>query len=99
MADTIGDLIDKLTISNIKLWHIEDDRREYTASEEKNENKARTYLNLVSNVNKERNLLIDQINASLRILLDRMMDKSSTFIVPLDDLLGNGKNKFYKENE
>jgi hypothetical protein len=27
MADTVGDMIDKLTIANIRLWHIEDERR------------------------------------------------------------------------
>ena len=27
MADTIGDLIDKLTISNVRLWMLEDERR------------------------------------------------------------------------
>ena len=39
MADTIGDLIDKLTISNIRLWMLEDERRSYCLSDEsRNEN-------------------------------------------------------------
>ena len=29
MSDTIGDMIDKLTIANIRLWMLEDARREY----------------------------------------------------------------------
>ena len=33
MADTIGDLIDKLTISNIRLWNLEDSRRNYCSSD------------------------------------------------------------------
>lgn len=30
MADTIGDMIDKLTIANVRLWMLEDWRRDYT---------------------------------------------------------------------
>ena len=28
MAETLGSLIDKLTIANIRLWHLEDVRRD-----------------------------------------------------------------------
>jgi len=97
MADTIGDLIDKLTISNIKLWHIEDERREYCANVDKDEEKARNYLNMVANVNKERNSLIDQINAALKVLIDKAAKQDSSFKLLADDLLGVGKNKFYKK--
>ena len=96
MADTIGDLIDKLSISNIRLWHIEDERREYCASKEKDEEKARKYLDMVAKVNKERNSLIDQINAALMVLLDKMAGEDSSLTLSIEELLGSGKNKFYK---
>ena len=99
MADTIGDLIDKLTISNIRLWHIEDDRRAYCGGEEHDEAKAREYLNMVSNVNRERNSLIDQINAAMGVLINKAANKDSTFSLTFEDLIGSGKNKFYKEEK
>lgn len=94
MAETIGDMIDKLTIANIKLWHIEDARREYSQGTERNEEKARNYLDMVASVNKERNNLIDQINAALAVITDK---KESCLCLTPEDLLGVGKNKFYKE--
>jgi len=97
MADTIGDLIDKLTIANCRLWHIEDARREFSASEDdKSLEKAEDLLNQVSKVNKERNSLIDQINASLGVLIDKAADKESNLQLTFDEILGTGKNKFYK---
>lgn len=93
---TVGDLIDKLTIANVRLWHIEDNRRDYCAKEEKDEAKAREYLNMVANVNKERNALIDQINAALRVLIDKAANQDSSFCLTCEELLGTGKNKFYK---
>ena len=97
MADTIGDLIDKLTIANCRLWHIEDARREFSASEDdKSLEKAEDLLNQVSKVNKERNSLIDQINASLGVLIDKAADKESNLQLTIDEILGTGKNKYYK---
>ena len=104
MADTIGDLIDKLTIANVKLWHIEDDRREFCERMNvvnadysiKDTEEAKEYLELVAKVNKERNSLIDQINAALRVLLDKAKNGDSTFVLTAEELLGTGKNKFYK---
>ena len=64
MADTIGDMIDKLTIANLRLWHIEDERRAYCNAPDRTEEQGTEYLNMVSKVNKERNSLIDQINSS-----------------------------------
>ena len=95
MADTIGDLIDKLTIANIKLWHIEDERREFVALDENKQTKTRSIelLNMVSSVNKERNSLIDQINMALRVL----HDPTNKFKLDAESLLGTGKNKFYKK--
>ena len=97
MADTIGDLVDKLTIANIRLWHLEDDRREYhdnPANKDKEE--VTQMLSKVSATNRERNDLIDQINSSMRVLIDSKNGKDSTFTVSAEDLLGHGKNKFYK---
>jgi hypothetical protein len=93
MADTIGDLIDKLTIANIKLWHIEDERREFVEIEEKEQTKGKAvkFLNMISDVNKERNSLIDQINMAFRTL-----SNNEEFKLNSEHLLGTGKNKFYK---
>ena len=99
MADTIGDMIDKLTIANIRLWHIEDDRRDYCSGEDRDENKAREYLDMVSNVNRDRNSLIDQINAAMGVLIDKAANRDSSFSLTFEELLGNGKNKFYKEEK
>jgi len=95
--DTIGDLIDKLTISNIRLWNLEDERRRYSLSEEyREEVYIKDFLKKVSLTNKERNNLIDQINASFRVLLDAFTGKESCVVSTVEDLLGTGKNKFYK---
>jgi len=101
MAETIGDLIDRLTISNIRLWNIEDARREYCNRDvlEKNEKELEILLNKVAQVNKERNSLIDQINAALTVLFDHSLDKDSNFVVSAEELLGYGKNKFYKTED
>ncbi len=99
MADTIGDLVDKLTISNIRLWHIEDARREYCSNEKQNDKKSREFLNKVSMVNKERNELIDQINSAFKVLIDSSAGIKSHFKLTAEDLLGVGKNKFYKEED
>lgn len=100
MADTIGDLIDKLTISNIRLWNLEDERRIYCkSSEEKTNKEIKEFLNKISLVNKERNDLIDQINASIGVLIKKIKDKDSTFQITFEELLGTGKNKFYKEED
>ena len=96
MADTIGDLIDKLTISNIRLWHVEDERRVYCADDSSDPDQGKKYLDMVSKVNKERNSLIDQINASLGVLIDKAANKDSSLMLSAEELLGTGKNKFYK---
>jgi len=100
MADTIGDLIDKLTISNIRLWMLEDERRVYCKTDEsKSEDELKVFLNKISATNKERNNLIDQINASLGVLVDKSIDRDSTLQLTVDELLGTGKNKFYKTED
>ena len=101
MADTIGDLIDKLTIANCRLWHVEDARREFSSkNDDKSLEKAENLLNQVSKVNKERNSLIYQINAGLGVLLDTAAGNDSSLQLTFEELLGTGKNKFYKtEND
>ena len=45
MSDTIGDMVDKLTIANIRLWMLEDARREYcNTSESKTEEEIKDFL-------------------------------------------------------
>jgi hypothetical protein len=99
MADTIGDMIDKLTIANIRLWHIEDERREFCDKEDKDLEEAVKYLDMVSKVNKERNSLIDQINASLAVLIDKASNRDSSLELTSEEILGTGKNKFYKKED
>ena len=100
MADTIGDLIDKLAITTCRGWHLEDARREFVTKEDgKSLSEAEGLLNQVSKVNKERSSLIDQINASLGVLIDKAAAKESSLQLTFDDLLGTGKNKFYKTED
>ena len=101
MADTLGDLFDKLSIANIRLWHVEDARREFLLPEnhyKKTSEEAENFLDQVSKINKERNSLIDQINASLKVLVDYACNGTSSSSLSLThtDILGHGKNKFYK---
>jgi len=100
MADTLGDLIDKLTIANIRLWNLEDKRRDYCNSDEsRTELDIKEFLKKISSTNKERNSLIDQINSGMRVLIDSSIEKDSTFSLTAEELLGSGKNKFYSGEE
>ena len=96
---TIGDMIDQLTIANIKLWHIEDERREFTKREDTDIERAKKLLDKVASVNQERNNLIDKINASIKVLIDAAKNNHSSFVLTAEDLLGTGKNKFYKKED
>jgi hypothetical protein len=96
MADTIGDLIDKLSISNIRLWNLEDARRDYCDGEiSMPEDEMKIFLKKISLTNRERNDLIDQINAGIGVLIDKIKNEDSTFNLTAEELLGNSKNKFY----
>ncbi len=96
MADTIGDLIDKLTIANIRLWHLEDEKRDYSNSKKSlTEEEVKSLLHKINQTNKERNSLIDQINAAIRVLVDKRHGKDSSMTFSYEELLGSGKNKFY----
>lgn len=99
MADTFGDLIDKLTIANIRLWHLEDERRLYCATTDNKTQEIDVLLKKVSLTNRERNDLIDQINAGIAVLVDSKEGKNSTMVLTAEVLLGHGKNKFYKQED
>jgi hypothetical protein len=93
---TIGDMIDRLTIANIRLWHIEDERRLLEKKSNKNSKdnlqKIRELASKVSKVNKERNILIDQINESIKVI----SGKKKSLKLTKEQLIGFGKNKSYK---
>ncbi len=58
MAETLGSLIDKLSVANIRLWHLEDQRRD----KERSDSMRLAAADSVSVVNKQRNDLIDEID-------------------------------------
>jgi len=58
MAETLGSLVDKLTIANIRLWHLEDQRRDLSLSDAKRLQAA----DKIAIVNSERNDLMDEID-------------------------------------
>jgi len=59
--ETIGSAIDKLTIANIRLWHLEDQRRDKSLSDEE----RLAACDMVSVVNGQRNDLIDEIDEAM----------------------------------
>lgn len=61
MAETLGSLIDKLTIKNIRLWHLEDVRRDKTLPD----SERLAAADKVSLVNQQRNDLMDEIDQFL----------------------------------
>ena len=98
--DTVGDMIDKLTIANIRLWMLEDERRAYTETDEsRSEEDLKEFLRKISRTNRERNSLIDQINSSLAVLVDRAANQDTTLEITSEELLGTGKNKFYRKED
>ena len=61
MADTIGSLIDKLTVTNIRIWMAEDIKRKKNASDKEIADACR-----VTNVaNSQRNDLIQEIDEKI----------------------------------
>ena len=58
MAETLGSLIDKLAIANIRLWHLEDQRRDKSLSDAGRLAAA----DAVSVVNRQWNDLIDEVD-------------------------------------
>lgn len=62
MAETLGSLIDKLTIANVRLWHLEDTRRDRSLTDS-----ARlAAADNVAIVNAQRNRLVDEIDQYLK---------------------------------
>ena len=63
--ETIGNLIDKLTIVNLRIWMAEDIKRDPSASDEKIANA--TKLTNIANV--QRNDLIQEIDESINYMV------------------------------
>jgi hypothetical protein len=61
MAETLGSLVDKLTIANIRLWHLEDLRRDLSLPDARRLQAA----DKIAVVNGERNDLMDEIDEYL----------------------------------
>jgi len=61
MAETLGTLIDKLTIANIRLWHLEDIRRDLALPDKERLQAA----DKIAIVNSMRNDLMDEIDEYL----------------------------------
>jgi len=58
MAETLGSLVDKLTIANIRLWHLEDARRDRSLADADRLRAA----DAIAEVNSQRNDLMDEID-------------------------------------
>jgi hypothetical protein len=58
VMETLGSLVDKLTIANVRLWHLEDRRRDHSLPDQDRLKAA----DMVAVVNSERNMLIDEID-------------------------------------
>tara|TARA_Y100000034_G_scaffold99307_1_gene121912 strand:+ start:4463 stop:4726 length:264 start_codon:yes stop_codon:yes gene_type:complete len=66
MADTIGSLIDKLTIVNIRVWTAEDIKRKKGASDKEIADACR-----ITNIaNSQRNDLIQEIDEALNHMIE-----------------------------
>lgn len=61
MAETLGSLVDKLTIANVRLWHLEEVKHDAGADDGVVADAARK----IAVVNKQRNALIDEIDEYL----------------------------------
>mgnify|MGYP002629255165 CR=1 FL=1 len=86
MADTIGNLIDKLTIVNIRIWMAEDIKRKKNGTDKEIADACR-----VTNVaNSQRNDLIQEIDESLNHMaetgkLQKLYKQGSTKMYGKDD--------------
>ena len=75
MSETLGSLVDKLTIANVRLWHLEDQRRDLTLSDAKRLEAA----DQVAVVNRQRNDLINEID---QFLADAVSGKKKKLVDP-----------------
>jgi len=73
--ETLGSLIDKLTIANTRLWHLEDERRNRSLPDKD----RLAACDKVSIVNRQRNDLIDEIN---QLFSDAISGKVTKLIEP-----------------
>lgn len=80
--ETLGNLIDKLTVVNIRIWMAEDIKRDNTASDKKIADATR----LTNTCNKQRNDLIQEIDERLNHMIQTG---------ELQTLYGQGKFKLY----
>lgn len=80
--ETIGNLIDKLTIANIRIWMCEDVKRDQKASDEQIAKATKT----TNTVNQLRNDLIQEIDESI----NEMIKTGRT-----QKLYGQGSTKIY----
>jgi uncharacterized protein DUF4254 len=80
--DTIGNLIDKLTIVNIRIWNAEDEKRKPDATDKE----IAKATKLTNTANQQRNDLIQEIDEKI----NHMVDTGE-----LQKLYGQGSNKTY----
>lgn len=59
---SIGELIDKLCIANLKIWHLEEEIKRLRDQEEGTEEEILNLCEIVVSLNKLRNDLVDSIN-------------------------------------
>lgn len=84
--DTIGNLIDKLTIINIRIWMAEDIKRDKSATDEAIANATK-----ITNIaNQQRNDLIQEIDEKI----NHMVGSGE-----LQKLYGQGSTKMYGKKE
>ena len=70
MAETLGSLVDKLAIANIRIWHLEEKRRDRRLSDAERLAAA----DGMAVVNQQRNDLIDEVDAFLQAALSGGLD-------------------------
>jgi len=83
--DTIGNLIDKLTVTNIRIWVAEDIKRDKNATDKQIVNATR----LTNMANQQRNDLIQEIDE----LINEMVSTGE-----IQKLYKQGTNKLYGKN-
>lgn len=83
--ETIGNLIDKLTIANLRIWTAEDKKRDKSASDTEIANATR----ITNTVNSQRNDLIQEIDERLNHMV-----KTGE----LQKLYKQGSTKMYGKN-
>jgi len=94
MPDTLGNLIDKLTIANLRIWAAEDIKREKGASDKEIANACR-----ITNVaNSQRNDLIQEIDELINHMvatgdLQKLYQQGSTKMYGDDPYLKTDKLK------